>query len=59
MTSRELTFLIVLKPHGEVTIFTFLKASLGEMSALLFCYLLFFGVDIFVQMGCRKSQSLM
>lgn len=34
MTSRELTFLIVLKPRGEVTIFTFLKASLGDVSAL-------------------------
>lgn len=34
MTFRELTFLIVLKPHGEVTIFTLLKASLGDTSAL-------------------------
>jgi hypothetical protein len=32
MTSKELIYLTVLKPHGEVTIFLLLKASLGGMS---------------------------
>lgn len=33
MTSRELIFLIVLKPRGEVTIFPFFEAFLGDVSA--------------------------
>ena len=32
LRERKLTFLIVLKPHGEVTTFTLVKASLGDVS---------------------------